>query len=216
MKIEYFHLNAFTTEPYKGNPAAVALIPSQELFDSDDLLQKLAAEFNQPATAFYLKLPGNQSIQIKWFSALKRIPICGHGTLAASHTIFQSGWEGNSIKYDGGPAGQLTALRGNDGSITLDFPGCYLVGLNDAGTRLRDGVDIHAVIKAALPSDVQFTIAGRGDRGGYVDMLVVALQDDYPLREMKYDPKPLVRRMTRACPCLTNIYSKRSRPKYVE
>lgn len=192
MKIEHFHLDAFTTTPFGGNPAAVVPLVSQEIFDSDERLQKLAAEFNMPATAFYLRQANNSSIQIKWFTPSKRIPICGHGTLAASHVLFQTGWEGDSIEFDAGPVGQLTSLRGNDGSITLDFPACYLVDLKDAGQMLKGGVDLKEVIKAALPPDAQFTIAGRGDRGGYVDMLVVELQEGYPLREMKYNPQPLV------------------------
>jgi predicted PhzF superfamily epimerase YddE/YHI9 len=217
MKIEYYHVNAFTAEIFRGNPAAVVPLDSQELFDSDDLLQKLAAEFNLPASAFYLALDGNSSVQIKWFSPLKRIPICGHGSLAASHVIFHSGWNGDSIDYDAGPAGHLTALRSSDGSIILDFPACNLVGLEEAGKALRLGVDLHAVLRSALPSDAQFTITGRGDRGGYVDMLVVELQEDYPLKDTKFNAQQLVSTLSIHITCflITIFDSKSSHLRYV-
>jgi predicted PhzF superfamily epimerase YddE/YHI9 len=49
MKIPIYHIDAFTSEIFSGNPAAVCLLDS---WVDDKLLQSIAAENNQSETAF--------------------------------------------------------------------------------------------------------------------------------------------------------------------
>ncbi len=112
-----WQVNAFTNEPFKGNPAGVTIV--QE-FPSDDLMQKIAAELNYSETSFVKKLSSNY-FHIRWFSPKDECGLCGHATLAAAHLL----WEQNLVEEDiitfesmGGP---LTAQR-SDGLITLNFP----------------------------------------------------------------------------------------------
>ncbi|MCX7344019.1 MAG: PhzF family phenazine biosynthesis isomerase, partial [Proteobacteria bacterium] len=102
-----WQVNAFTSEPFKGNPAGVTIV--QE-FPSDDLMQKIAAELNYSETSFIKKLSSNY-FHIRWFSPKDECGLCGHATLAAAHLL----WEKNLVEEDiitfesmGGP---LTAQR---------------------------------------------------------------------------------------------------------
>jgi PhzF family phenazine biosynthesis protein len=54
--VEVVQVDAFATEPFKGNPAAVCFLPSTGscVWPSDQWLQDLAAEMNLSETAFLL------------------------------------------------------------------------------------------------------------------------------------------------------------------
>ena len=58
-KIPFYIVDAFTNEPFKGNPAAVCLLKHQR---EDDVLQSIAAEFNLSETAFLQNL-GKKKIE---------------------------------------------------------------------------------------------------------------------------------------------------------
>jgi PhzF family phenazine biosynthesis protein len=49
MRTPIFHIDAFTTRPFAGNPAAVMLM---DRFPEDTVLQEIAAENNLSETAF--------------------------------------------------------------------------------------------------------------------------------------------------------------------
>ena len=112
-----WQVNAFTNEPFKGNPAGVCIVDE---FPSDDLCQKIAAEVNYSETSFLKKITPSH-YHIRWFSPKDECGLCGHATLAAAHLL----WEKNHVEEDmitfesmGGP---LTAHR-NGEWITLNFP----------------------------------------------------------------------------------------------
>ncbi|KAG8758132.1 hypothetical protein FRC14_000693, partial [Serendipita sp. 396] len=59
----FYHVDAFTTQPFTGNPAGVMFLDSKDQFGDDELLHKIATELNMPATAFLLyKSSGDGSI----------------------------------------------------------------------------------------------------------------------------------------------------------
>lgn len=81
-----YFVDAFTTEKFKGNPAAVCL-PHTAL--EADTMQKIAAEIGFSETAFVQPLSGN-SYSIRFFTPKIEIPLCGHATLASSKIIFDT------------------------------------------------------------------------------------------------------------------------------
>lgn len=85
-KVSYFIVNAFTTELYKGNPAAVCLLDSTIL---ESTMQKIAQEIPVPTTAFVQKKEND--FFLRWFTPAKEIPICGHGTIASAFLLWQQG-----------------------------------------------------------------------------------------------------------------------------
>lgn len=82
MKIKYYHINAFANDIYSGNPAIICLLNE---WLEDELMLKIAKEFNQLITGFLLYK--NNEYSVRWFTTLKEFAPCGHGSLAAAYVI---------------------------------------------------------------------------------------------------------------------------------
>ena len=63
MRVPIFHLDAFATRTFAGNPAAVMLM---ERFPDDGLLQRIAAENNLSETAFFVR--EGDDYRLRWFT----------------------------------------------------------------------------------------------------------------------------------------------------
>lgn len=110
-------VDAFTDKPFEGNPAAITIIDE---FLSDEMCKKIAAEMNLSETAF-LKPMGPDHFHIRWFTPLTEVELCGHGTLAAAHILFQEKMvKDNKISFDS-LYGPLYVNR-EGSSVCLDFP----------------------------------------------------------------------------------------------
>lgn len=83
MKIPIFQIDAFTNEPFKGNPAAVCLL-SEEM--PEIWMQKIAAEMNLSETAFLLR--EKNGYHLRWFTPLMEVDLCGHATLASAFILY--------------------------------------------------------------------------------------------------------------------------------
>jgi PhzF family phenazine biosynthesis protein len=80
-----YFIDTFTSERFKGNPAAVCIL-SRPVSHPKMLL--IAKEFNLPVTAFVEKTEINSDVyNIYYFTTLAEIPACGHGTLAAAKAV---------------------------------------------------------------------------------------------------------------------------------
>lgn len=87
--VEIFQVDAFTTQPFGGNPAGVAL-DAEGLSDAE--MQKIAAEMNVAETAFVTPTtrPGT-NLRLRWFTPSgKEITFCGHATVAAVHALVET------------------------------------------------------------------------------------------------------------------------------
>ena len=116
MKIPIFQADAFTSEMFKGNPAAVC--PLQEWL-SDDTLQAIAAENNLSETAFFVK-EGN-GFRLRWFTPVTEVDLCGHATLATAHILFEElGYKEDVISFQS-RSGLLTVEKEGD-LLKMDFP----------------------------------------------------------------------------------------------
>jgi len=82
-----YFVDAFTNEPFKGNPAGVCF-PEQEL--EEEVMLKIAQEFGFSETAFIQKTNKHNTYTIRYFSPKKEIPLCGHATLASAKVIFEN------------------------------------------------------------------------------------------------------------------------------
>jgi PhzF family phenazine biosynthesis protein len=113
-----YQVDAFTAEPFAGNPAAVCLLEA----DADPAwMQSVAAELNLSETAFLRRSGGRW--RLRWFTPTVEVELCGHATLAAAHVLFSEGLvgAGEPVRFDSA-SGPLTARRDGDGAIWLDFP----------------------------------------------------------------------------------------------
>jgi PhzF family phenazine biosynthesis protein len=79
-----YQIDAFSSELFGGNPAAVCPLSH---WLSDDQMQSIAAENNLSETAFIL--PEDEHYQIRWFTPNAEVALCGHGTLASAFVVFE-------------------------------------------------------------------------------------------------------------------------------
>ena len=112
-----FHVNAFSQHPFGGNPAIVVLGPER----SDAELQAMAAEFNLSETAFLTPL-GEAHYRLRWFTPTVEVDLCGHGTLAAAHVLWQTGAVARSQVLRFETRSGLLEASAEGEWIRLDFP----------------------------------------------------------------------------------------------
>ena len=84
MKIPIYQVDAFTSDVFKGNPAAVC--PLKEWIP-DQIMQSIAMENNLSETAFYIE--NNDEHHIRWFTPKAEMDLAGHPTLASAHIILK-------------------------------------------------------------------------------------------------------------------------------
>lgn len=83
MNLDYYVVDAFADEVFKGNPAAVYVL---EEWLPESTMQKIAIENNLSETAFTVKK--NQEFELRWFTPDREIDLCGHATLATAFVLF--------------------------------------------------------------------------------------------------------------------------------
>src|SRR5262245_21910062 len=116
MRIPYYQVDAFAAEPFKGNPAGVC--PLNEWLP-DGVLQNIAAENHCSETAFFM--PREGGYELRWFTPLVEVDLCGHATLATAFVLFSElGHAGEQIRFHT-RSGWLAAER-RAKIIELDFP----------------------------------------------------------------------------------------------
>lgn len=116
--VELYTVDAFTSEPWAGNPAAVCLLEDER---SDRWLQAVAAEMNLSETA-YLWHTGEDAWRLRWFTPTREVPLCGHATLASAHVLLETGRaRAGQIEF-ATRSGTLRAARVASDGIELDLP----------------------------------------------------------------------------------------------
>lgn len=117
MKRTLYQVDAFASEVFKGNPAAVCIC---DQWPGDSLMQQIANENMLSETAF--AVPANACYEIRWFTPEMEVELCGHATLATAHVLFNHlGLEGDLICFDTVHSGRLNVSR-KGALLTLDFP----------------------------------------------------------------------------------------------
>lgn len=116
MKTPLYQIDAFAFRPFSGNPAAVC--PLEEWID-EGVMQEIAQENNLPETAFFVA--EGDGFAIRWFTPLAEVDLCGHGTLAAAHVIFNILEPGRSEIVFHSRSGGLGVVRDHD-LVSMDFP----------------------------------------------------------------------------------------------
>lgn len=115
--MKFWTVDAFTNQPFKGNPAAICVI---DHFLDATLMQKIATEINLSETAFLVSKP-NGHFDIRWFTPSIEVDLCGHATLAAAHILWHEFKIDKDTLYFDSLSGILMATQQSN-KITLDFP----------------------------------------------------------------------------------------------
>jgi PhzF family phenazine biosynthesis protein len=116
MEIPLYHIDAFASRLFEGNPAAVCPL---EKWLPDEIMQSIAKENNLSETAFFV--PKGRGFQIRWFTPTSEVDLCGHATLASGYALFHIlGYKGDTIAFDS-RSGVLIVTKRED-RMVMDFP----------------------------------------------------------------------------------------------
>lgn len=115
--VRIYQVDSFAEEPFSGNPAGVCLLPGPA---DETWMQNVAAEMNLSETAF--PHPTDDGYALRWFTPTAEVELCGHGTLATAHVLWEEGVlpPDETARFHTA-SGLLTAERTGD-VIELDFP----------------------------------------------------------------------------------------------
>lgn len=183
MQVELFQIDAFTNQVFGGNPAAVMPLPE---WLNDKTLQAIASENNLSETAFIV--PFDKGFQIRWFTPVKEIELCGHATLASGYVVTQFLNPGSKeVDFYSAKHGVLSVIK--DGSaLSMDFPtrsveqievsSDFVQALGARPKELYRGLDFMAVfnsedevaalspnfakLEAIVPHGISVTAVGKG------------------------------------------------------
>jgi PhzF family phenazine biosynthesis protein len=117
MDLPLYIVDAFASQPFSGNPAAVCILEKPM---EDAWLQGVAAEMNLSETAFLLA--AGEAWSLRWFTPAVEVDLCGHATLGSAHAL----WDSGALPLDAAAifhtkSGLLTCSR-REKWIEMDFP----------------------------------------------------------------------------------------------
>ena len=144
MNITIFCVDAFTNQPFRGNPAAVVILDKEA---PEGWMQNVAAEMNLAETAFVVQQsPGQYGL--RWFTPTMEVDLCGHATLASAFALWGEGLETAETITFHTRSGALVAKRAGD-AIALDFPAVEVAPVS-APTGLMEALGLSAEPTAHL------------------------------------------------------------------
>ncbi|TNE36355.1 MAG: PhzF family phenazine biosynthesis protein, partial [Alphaproteobacteria bacterium] len=131
MELTFHQIDAFTDQPFAGNPAAVCLI---DAWMNDALMQNIAMENNLAETAYLVRNgeKGEGHYNLRWFTPGTEVDLCGHATLASAHALWAHHGEGAETLTFHTRSGPLIVSRGGQGLIEMDFPTTPIRPIEDA------------------------------------------------------------------------------------
>jgi PhzF family phenazine biosynthesis protein len=112
-----YQVDSFTEKRFSGNPAAVCITESGV---DDAWMQDVAREMSVSETAFLH--PADTGYNLRWFTPLTEVNLCGHATLATAHVLWETGRNATdeTLRFQT-RSGELTAVKQGDW-IEMDFP----------------------------------------------------------------------------------------------
>lgn len=87
--MRYFIVDAFTNQPFGGNPAGVVLLEGKE-YPDEGLMLNIAAELRYSETAF-VRQDGEGEFTLRYFTPKAEVELCGHATIASFYLLHQKG-----------------------------------------------------------------------------------------------------------------------------
>ncbi len=117
IEIPIYQVDAFATQVFAGNPAAVCPL---DAWLSDEVMQAIALENNLSETAFLVSRGGAAEYDLRWFTPAHEVDLCGHATLGSAYVVANHLNGGAEVRFHT-RSGLLTVTRAGE-VYTLDFP----------------------------------------------------------------------------------------------
>lgn len=154
MKLPIWQVDAFSSRRFGGNPAAV--VPLDEWLPDATLLA-IAGENNLSETAYLRRRRSpDGDYDIRWFTPMEEVPLCGHATLASAWVVFHRLEPARTRVVFGSKSGPLPVERQGD-RLRMDFPS--------------------NTVESAPPNDTLLRALGRAPRELYAGWHWLALYD---------------------------------------
>lgn len=118
VKIPLYWIDAFSRQPFHGNPAGVCPLDD---WLPDKTMQQIAFENGIAETAFFVPVSDGR-YHLRWFTPQIEVDLCGHATLASAYVVFNELQKNlNQVTFDS-KSGPLQVERKGD-RLEMDFPG---------------------------------------------------------------------------------------------
>ena len=85
--MKYFIVDAFTDQPFGGNPAGVVLLDGDS-FPKEELMLQVASELRYSETAF-VKRDSDSEYTVRYFTPKAEVELCGHATIATFSLLYK-------------------------------------------------------------------------------------------------------------------------------
>lgn len=167
MKLKTFIIDAFTSEPFRGNPAGVCLLEQQL---EKETMQEIAGEINLSETAFLSRVT-DEEYTIRYFTPTVEIAFCGHATLASAKLLFDRK-NLSKVNFTTHHGLKLSAEKEND-RIVMAFP-LYPTIPYDAKQELLDAVGIKQPLSVQFSDELKTVLVEVADTEA-----LMALQPDF-------------------------------------
>ena len=205
VQLDYTVLNAFTTSPKHGNPAAVIILPSADKVNENDLfsaypptsaLQKVATHLNYPMTAFLLPLDVDGRYALRWIDSGTEVQLCGHATVALSEYLFSKDIAPGRLELETVKHGKVVSerlenpLKDGDLRVALDFP--EILGFRDIETSSDEWSTINKGLAEVARKEIPISQLRKNDH-----YLIVELQAGFDMsaKGLPLDMDKLVRHL---------------------
>jgi PhzF family phenazine biosynthesis protein len=166
-KLRLYHVDAFTSRSFRGNPAAV--VPLARWLP-DPTMQAIAAENNLSETAFFV--PSGRHFELRWFTPAIEVELCGHATLASAFVLFTELEPGRSEVEFETRSGRLHVWAANE-RLAMSLPRWSLRAVTDVPAALAQGLHAEPLeLWSKLEGDNLFAVYGS-------EAVVRALQPDF-------------------------------------
>ena len=140
MSVRVIQVDAFTSVPFAGNPAAVCVLSAAA---DETWMRNVAREMNLSETA-YLH-PEADGYRLRWLTPAVEVDLCGHATLASAHVL----WEEGHLAAD-----QTARFYTRSGLLTCEKHGDWIE--MDFPAKLEQPVDAPAQLAEALGTELKY------------------------------------------------------------
>ncbi|HTA46893.1 MAG TPA: PhzF family phenazine biosynthesis protein [Bryobacteraceae bacterium] len=134
MPVHIVQVDAFTSKPFAGNPAAVCVLPAPA---DEDWMRNVAREMNLSETAFLH--PENGGYRLRWLTPAIEVDLCGHATLASAHVLWEDGHVEPAAEARFHTRSGLLTCKRHGAWIEMDFP-AKLAETAEAPPQLADAL----------------------------------------------------------------------------
>ncbi|HEY2720596.1 MAG TPA: PhzF family phenazine biosynthesis protein [Chitinophagaceae bacterium] len=142
MKLILYQVDAFTSKVFGGNPAAV--IPLKEWLP-ESMMQNLALENNLSETVFFVPAVNHEGYEIRWFTPLAEIDLCGHATLASAFVLYDLlEYQKPKLVFHS-KSGRLEVEKNND-RFVMDFPAWKPQRIYNYPGNLRQSLGVNEIL----------------------------------------------------------------------